>query len=153
MRLALKKLAFLAVILASSAIASIYLTQQSRSASVNGSDLPIIVEDIFEVKRNELFFFDVELESNTTVTGNFEESSGMCFDFYILDRANFPRMLAGYNFSAIISAKHAIELNFTFTAEQRGTYYFVFDNQNLVEGDVCLDKVIMFKLYRDREKP
>lgn len=153
MRLAFRKLVFLAVVLASSSMVTIYLTQQSKSAFPNGSGVAIIVEDTFEVERNELFFFDVELESNTTVTGHFEESSGMCLDFYILDGANFPRMLASQNFSAIISAKHAIELNFTFTAEQRGTYYLVFDNERLVEGGVCLDKVIMLKMYRDREKP
>lgn len=153
MRSALKKLVFLAVVLASSAIVSIYLTQQSKSPFPNGSGPGIIVEDTFEVARNELSFFDVELESNTTVNGYFEESSRMCLNFYVLDEANFPRMLADLNFSAIISANHAVELNFTFTAEQQGTYYFVFDNERLVEGDVCLDKVVMFRLYRDREKP
>ncbi|MDH5441798.1 MAG: emp24/gp25L/p24 family protein [Candidatus Bathyarchaeota archaeon] len=152
MRLALKKLVFLAVVLASSAIVSIYLTQQSESAFPNGSGPDIIVEDTFEVERNDLFFLDVELESNTTVTGYFEESSGMCVGFYILDQANFPRMMADLNFSAIISAKHAVEYNFTFIADQPGTYYFVFDNQRLIDGDVCLDKVIMLKLYRDRER-
>lgn len=150
MRLALKKIIFLAVILALSAIVSIYLAQQSESAFPNGSGPAIIIEDMFEVKRNELFFFDVELESNTTVTGYFEESSGMCVDFYVVDQANFPKMLADLNFSAIISARHAVEYNLTFTADQPGTYYFVFDNQRLIDGDVCLDKVIMLKLYRER---
>ena len=152
LRLLLRKLVYLAVALAASAIVSIYLTQQSSPTVVDDSDLAVIVEDTFEVERNELHFFDVELESNTTVNGYFEESSGMCVNFYVLDEANFPRMLADYNFSAIISENHVVKYNFTFTADQRGTYYFVFDNERLVDGDVCLDKVIMLKLYRDRER-
>lgn len=151
LRLLLKKLVFIAVALAASTIVSIYLTQQSSPTVVDDSDLAVIVEDTFEVGRNELYFFDVELESNTTVNGYFEESNRMCVNFYVLDEANFPRMLADYNFSAIISENHVVEYNFTFRVDQRGTYYFVFDNERLVDGDVCLDKVIMLKLYRDRE--
>lgn len=148
MRLSLKKLVFLVAILVISAILSISLSQQPSPPVVNGSDLVLLLNETFEVEKNDLSFFEVELEPSVTVVGYFEESSDACVNFYVVNETSFPRMLANYNFSTYVSAIRAKEHNFTFVTDHRGTYCFVFDNERLIEGGVCYDKNIMFKLYR-----
>ena len=138
MRWSLKKLVLLVAILVISEILSISLSQQPSPPVVNGSDLVLLLNETFEV----------ELEPSVTVVGYFEESSDACVNFYVVNETSFPRMLANYNFSTYVSAIHAKEYNFTFVTDHRGTYYFVFDNERLIEGGVCYDKNIMFKLYR-----
>jgi hypothetical protein len=111
--LSLKKLVFLVAILLVSAVLSISLSQQSSPPTVNGSDLVLLLNETFEVEKNDLAFFDVELKSAVTVVGYFEEN------------------------------------NFTFMTDYHGTYYFAFDNERLVEGGLCYDRNITFRLCRE----
>jgi hypothetical protein len=119
--LSLKKLVLLVAILVISEILSISPSQQS-STVVNGSDLVLLLNETFELEKNDLSFFEVELEPSVTVVGYFEESSYACVNFYVVNETSFPRMLANYNFSTYVSAIHVKEHNFTFVTDHRGTY-------------------------------
>jgi len=139
---------FLVAVLVISAILSISLSQQPSLPIANGSDLVPLSNETFEVQKNDLLFFEVELESDATVVGYFEESSGACVNFCVLNETSFPRMLANNNFPTFLSAIHAKECNFSSVTDHRRTYCFAFDNERLVEGGFRYYKNITFKLYR-----
>ena len=112
---------------------------------------PLILNETFEVERNDIYFFEVNLTEGEEVNGYFTVKERVCINFYLLDEENFPRMLADENFTALKSAIHATHYNFTFTPKKSGKYYFVFDNKRLVEDEVCEKKIITFKLYRTKK--
>ena len=112
---------------------------------------PLILNETFEVERNDIYFFEVNLTEGEEVNGYFTVKERVCINFYLLDEENFPRMLVDENFTALKSAIHATHYNFTFTPKKSGKYYFVFDNKRLVEDEVCEKKIITFKLYRTKK--
>ena len=112
---------------------------------------PLILNETFEVERNDIYFFEVNLTEGEEVNGYFTVKERVCINFYLLDEENFPKILADENFTALKSAIHATHYSFTFTPKKSGKYYFVFDNKRLVEDEVCEKKIITFKLYRTKK--
>ena len=110
-------------------------------------DLP--VSDIFKVKAGDLFLFKVDIERNVTLVGNFSEASGLCFNFHVLNESNMKKLLTYQELSAYVEvhSEGPEKQNFNFTTNQKGTYYFAFDNRETPHGGgVCLDVLIFFEL-------
>lgn len=143
-----KRLVLIVCILGPCFVFSAYLYQIFFSANENDFG-PILIEETLEVERDDINYFDIKLAAEDVIKGEFEVSSRVCINFYVLNNTNFNKMLANQNFMSYISEIHVTNYEFTFIPEYAGTYFFVFDNRELADGGVCYDKIIMFKLHQE----
>jgi len=127
---------------------TLILTEKSPS-TYNGSLRSVLLNETFNVERNTVFFFEIKLKEGETIKGYFSVEGRVCINFYLLDKENFAKMSANKNYLSLISAIHVTKYEFSFTPEKQGTYYFVFDNKRLIEGEICKDKTIIFTVIRE----
>ena len=127
---------------------TLILTEKSPS-TYNGSLRSVLLNETFDVERNTMYFLKIKLKEGETIKGYFSVEERVCINFYLLDKENFAKMSANENYSSLISAIHVAKYEFSFTPEKQGTYYFVFDNKRLIEGEICKDKTITLTVFRE----
>jgi len=109
----------------------------------------LLIDETFEVEKNQLVYYKIEFAAGERVLGIFKETHKFCVDFYILNESDFYKIMGKTeDFIPYLAAKKVSTYNFTFTAPSQGIYYFVFDNGYTREDPICYDKNVEFKLYR-----
>lgn len=91
---------------------------------------PILPATLLTVAASNYTFLFIDLRSNIRVSGSVQVANGREIAFYVMNEGNFSRWRAGRPSDVILVKPILITYNFTFTPNESGTYYFIFDNQD-----------------------
>ncbi len=96
----------------------------------------LIPQTLLSVAPANYSFFPVDLQGGVTVKGVFQVVDSREIAMYVMDGANFSLWRTGRPSTIILAKPTAIYFNFTLTPQSTGTYYFIFDNQDITKRTV-----------------
>jgi len=101
---------------------------------------PLMAPTLVATAPMNYTWLSVQLDGGVPITGTFQVGSGGEIDFYIMDEGNFSSWQAGYPAAVLLAALSASQDNFTLSPPRAGSYYFVFENQDMTR------RVVVFTL-------
>jgi hypothetical protein len=87
----------------------------------------LLFDDSIEVEATGHAEVHASLKRGTRLTGFAKETSGLPFDFYIMDRENYVRFCEDRGGKEIYADTDRVALDFKKTISRNGVWYFVFD--------------------------
>jgi hypothetical protein len=100
------------------------------------TEQPLIPQSLLAVAPGNYSFIPVDLQGGVLVKGFFQVVDSREIAMYVMDGANFALWRAGRPSAIVLAKPTAIYFNFTLTPQSTGTYYFVFDNQDVTKRTV-----------------
>lgn len=103
----------------------------------------VIPQTLLSVAPADYSFVPVDLQGGVTVKGAFQVVDSREIAMYVMDGANFSLWKAGRPSAIILAKPTAIYFNFTLTPHSTGTYYFIFDNQDITRRTVIFSLSVL----------
>jgi hypothetical protein len=89
-----------------------------------------LFDETLEVEATGHAEIHMPMKKGTRLMGFAQETSGLPFDFYVMDRKNYVRFCEDRGGSEIFAETDRVALDFRKTIPRDGVWYFVFDTYN-----------------------